>query len=293
MNEQESFNPLSVRVLVLDPSEHDRALAMDQVRSVGFRRLVGAGNIEEAWGHVRANEPQVILAEWAGDGDGLDLLRRVRTNEDSPNRAAAYFLLTWRGNLAHVESARLAGASGFLRKPIAALTLYKWVRSVLVSPRPFVVSANYVGPCRRRREDFPFAGAGRRATDAPAVVMVDDIEQRMAITRARVQTLETAARVLAPGDSSAAARVIAAARSLAQIAAQFQDEALAFGCREMLRYLEVMGGDGALEPDVVRTHVAALQQLAVLPPSMSAERDQVARSLNRMVDKKLRIMQRA
>jgi hypothetical protein len=39
---------------------------------------------------------------------------------------------------------------------------------------------------------------------------------------------------------------------------------------------------------VVRTHVAALHQLAHLHHSFQEERNQVAQSLKRMVDKKLR-----
>ncbi len=56
----------------------------------------------------------------------------------------------------------------------------------------------------------------------------------------------------------------------------------------MTRYLQAQGATDRLDPEVVRTHVAALHQLAHLPHVLSVERERVAQSLKRMVDKKLR-----
>jgi hypothetical protein len=56
----------------------------------------------------------------------------------------------------------------------------------------------------------------------------------------------------------------------------------------MARYLQAMGATDRLLPDVVQTHVAALHQLVHLPHALKQERDGVAQSLKRMIDKKLR-----
>jgi hypothetical protein len=56
----------------------------------------------------------------------------------------------------------------------------------------------------------------------------------------------------------------------------------------MARYIQAQGATDKLDPEVVRTHVAALHQLVPLPHALGAERMRVAESLRRMVDKKLR-----
>jgi hypothetical protein len=56
----------------------------------------------------------------------------------------------------------------------------------------------------------------------------------------------------------------------------------------MARYIQSQGATDRLDPEAVRTHVAALHQLVHLPHALSAERIRVAEGLKRMVDKKLR-----
>ena len=54
------------------------------------------------------------------------------------------------------------------------------------------------------------------------------------------------------------------------------------------RYLQAQGATDRLDPEVVRTHVEALHQMAHLPHALCEERQSVAASLKRMVDKKLK-----
>ena len=85
------------------------------------------------------------------------------------------------------------------------------------------------------------------------------------LERARVAALEACARGFKSGDAN-----------------------LSFGSKEMLRYLRAQGATARLDPEVVRTHIAALHQLVHLPHALLEEREKVAQSLKRMVDKKLR-----
>jgi hypothetical protein len=77
-------------------------------------------------------------------------------------------------------------------------------------------------------------------------------------------------------------------QGLIEVAEQIDDPNLAAGAREMARYLQAQGATQRLDPEVVRTHVAALHQLVHLPHALTQERESVAQSLKRMVDKKLR-----
>ncbi len=294
MQGDDLFDPSGLTALVFDDKAFERRISIELLRGMGFGRVHGAGGPAEAWALLLRAKPDIVLVEWSEiPAAGLDFVRRVRASEDAPDRAVSMFMLTARGGEGDVETARRAGVDGYLRKPITALALQKRVRRVLISPQPFTVSEGYVGPCRRRRRpDLNFIGPWRRLDDvAPQLGVSGDEEEldlKAQLARARVAALEACARDLAPGDADAARRVYKAAQDLIEIAEQIGDAALSLGAKEMTRYLQAQGATENLRADVVQTHVAALHQIAHLPHALDSERQNVAQSLKRMVDKKLR-----
>lgn len=289
MSDEGEFDPAAYCALVVDPNHYHRSIALDQLRAMGMRRVLAASDVAEAWEMLCLKKPDIVLVEWmAESGDGLDFVRRVRMSEGVHNRAVPIFMLTARGAFTDVESARAAGVDGYLRKPISTLEVRKRLRKVVLNPQPFVVTATYVGPCRRRRQDPLYKGPFRRVDDPVAPQMVGEDEVSVSLARARVATLEAYARDLVSGDQAAARKVYQAAQALHDVAQDIQDANLAFATREMMRYFKSQGATNRLDADVVRTHVAALHQLAHIPHALGDERDRVAQGLKRMVDKKLR-----
>jgi DNA-binding response OmpR family regulator len=292
MADEEPFDPSGLTALVVDHNHYHRRIALDQLRTMGFGRAMGAADGAEAWDLLRKINPDVILIEWMeSDTDGLDFVRRVRTHEEAPNRAAAMFMLTSRGSRIDVEAARKAGVDAYMVKPISALALQVRLKAVVLNPQPFITTATYTGPCRRRRQDRFFTGPYRRLDDAaPEEVAADDEESNLKaeLARARVAALEACARTFQPGDAAAARKVFKAVQDLQEVAEQIGDAQLSFGSKEMMRYLQAQGATARLDPEVVRTHIAALHQLVHLPHTLGDEREKVAHSLKRMVDKKLR-----
>jgi CheY-like chemotaxis protein len=291
----DQFDPSSLTALVLDDNHYERGISLDQLRAMGFRRVIGAANTMEAWEALRVSNPNVVLMEWidGAGGDGLEFARRVRKSEETPNRAVPMFMLTTRGSERDVEVARMAGVDGYLRKPISALALQQRVKTVISNPQPFVVTASYVGPCRRRRRpDLNYLGPLRRLDDSAPEQLVrgdeEELDLKADLARARVAALESTVRHLAPGDAKQARVVYRAVQDLVEVGEQIGDSSLALGAREMARYLQAQGATDRLDPEVVRTHVAALHQMVHLPHALCEERQRVAKSLKRMVDKKLR-----
>src|SRR3546814_1089406 len=95
------------------------------------------------------------ISDWSSDvcSSDLDFTRLVRRGEDSPHPYVPIVMLTAHTERHRVLTARDAGVSEFLRKPVTPKDLYLRLVSVIETPRPFVRSPNYVGPCRRRRDD--------------------------------------------------------------------------------------------------------------------------------------------
>ncbi len=291
MQEDDVFDPSGLTALVLDENHYERGITLDLLRSMGFARAQGAANTMEAWDLVLKSNPSVILMDWLDAAhNGLDFARRLRMSEEAPNRAVSMFMLTARGSQADVERARMAGVDGYLRKPISAVALRQRVRVAVLNPQPFIVTASYVGPCRRRkRPDLNYLGPKRRLNDTAAeTTESSEDELKAQLARARVAALEAAASKLTPGDADAAREVYRAVQHLIEMAEQIGDPNLGFGAREMARYLQAQGATARLAPEVVRTHISALHQLVHLPHALTQERESVAQSLKRMVDKKLR-----
>ena len=66
-----------------------------------------------------------------------------------------------------IEAARDAGVTELLAKPITAAGLFQRIEEIVHRPRPFVRTANYFGPCRRRRANRqPSTGPWRQGDDA-------------------------------------------------------------------------------------------------------------------------------
>jgi DNA-binding response OmpR family regulator len=289
----DDFDPSGLTALVVDDNHFERGISVDQLRSMGFGRAMGAATTSEAWDLLIKINPDLVLTEWiASINNGLEFIRRVRNSKEAPNRAVSIFMLTTRGSLADVETARKAGADGFLRKPVSALALKQRVRAVVSNPQPFIVSDVYVGPCRRRRQDPDYDGPRRRDCDTSAARLEASLEadEDTKLIRARVVALEARVRDISAHDPAGMRAVAGAAQDLCDIAERIEDADLVFGVREFLRYLRACSGVGAgrADPEVLQTHVAALHQLVHIPRALGVERQRVARGLKRMIDKKLR-----
>jgi CheY-like chemotaxis protein len=142
------FDPSGLTALVLDDNHYERGISLDQLRAMGFKRAIGAANTMEAWEALKLSNPNVVLMEWfdGTGGDGLDFARRVRKNEETPNRAVPMFMLTTRGSERDVELARLAGVDGYLRKPVSRQPAAVCRNGQLCRPLPAPASAGFELP---------------------------------------------------------------------------------------------------------------------------------------------------
>jgi len=91
----------------------------------------------------------------------LECVRRIRTDEDSPNRYLPIIMVTGYTEDSLAMAARDVGVNDFLGKPISAKSLMSRIISVFEDNRDFIESADYFGPDRRRRVQ-EFKGAERR-----------------------------------------------------------------------------------------------------------------------------------
>jgi len=155
------FNKL--RFLIIDDNPHMRRILRTLLHGFGARDVIeaedGAGGLE-AFGQ---GTPDIVFIDWAMPiFDGLELIQMIRQPGGNSNPFVPIIMLTGHTERTRVTAARDAGITEFLAKPISAKGLYQRVFSIVAHPRPFIKTATYFGPDRRRTVSSTYSGPERR-----------------------------------------------------------------------------------------------------------------------------------
>jgi CheY-like chemotaxis protein len=169
----------TLKVLVVDDNTNTQRMISDVLRAAGVGQIDTATDGERARDMLAGCGPHIIFSDWHMPVmGGLELTRTIRRgvlcpDRRIPNPQVPIVLVTSRRNEADVQAARQAGVNEFVIKPFTPAALLSRLQLVLLKPRPFIVSEEYIGPDRRRRLDPSYAGALRRASDP--VELVDEV----------------------------------------------------------------------------------------------------------------------
>lgn len=163
------FNRL--RFLVIDDNPHMRRILRTLLHGLGTREVVEADDGATGLDAFTHNVPDLVLVDWAMPVfDGLELTRMIRETEGTGNPFVPIIMITGHSERNRVMSARDAGITEFLTKPISAKALYQRIISAVAHPRPFIKTQTYFGPDRRRNTNPNYAGPERRS-GGPAEVI--------------------------------------------------------------------------------------------------------------------------
>ena len=155
-----------LKVLVVDDNLHMRALLCRILQAFGVKTIYDATNAQQAWEIFRLNPCDIMLVDWVLDGmNGVEFTEKVRNAPDSPNPFIPIIMVSGYSSKECVNAARDAGVTEFLAKPVSSKAILSRLVAVIESPRPFVRTKTYFGPCRRRRIDPFYKGPERRASE--------------------------------------------------------------------------------------------------------------------------------
>jgi CheY-like chemotaxis protein len=159
-------------ILCVDDSGFLRSLVMDCLKAlrVGHVHLAEDGQKAADMLRRRAEDPElalanpidIIISNWQMKaGDGLTLLKWVRTSEKTPDRFAPFLMFTAFTDIEHVQQARDSGVDDIIAKPFSVKTLHDKILMLTMREIVYIETANYFGPDRRRQK-IEFSGADRR-----------------------------------------------------------------------------------------------------------------------------------
>lgn len=153
-----------LKILVVDDNVHMRKLVITILQAFGVVQIHEADSGQRAWTVLRDANPDIIILDWVMDGmSGLELVSLIRSNPLAPNPFVPVIMLTGNTAIEQVRTARDSGVNEFIAKPVSVKTLMSRLVAVIESPRPFVRTRHYFGPCRRRRAVEEYRGPERRS----------------------------------------------------------------------------------------------------------------------------------
>jgi len=278
-----------LKVLVVDPNAYMRGVVADSLRRLQVTNITAAASAMEAFTVGRTFKPDIIFVDWdAGRMSGLEFTREVRRNTTGMSRETPIILLAGIIDHDQLMAARQAGINEFLLKPVSAQGVLSRIEEVTIRPRKFIDSRNYVGPCRRRKDDPNYAGPWRRLTDEPPTKQASEQSKENAFKlRAIIDTLTQYA------DRTNVDRT-AGIRGMYRMLGQYSAEVSTLGddvimrvWNTALRYIEGVGMTDTYDLDVVKYHFQTIASILDMPEEAFLHRTAVANELERLVAKKI------
>ncbi len=282
---REKFN-----VLLCDDQPHTRRLVADVLVSAGFDRMHFARDGSELLQMTVDLQPRIVVtSSRVPNLSGLEYTRLIRDGYESVNRSISIIVMTNTPTQTFMAAARESGVDEMLARPFTGAALLSRVEAVLLRPRRFIESVEYVGPCRRRRMIEDYGGPLRRFSDpfenenAPPW----EAESNRDLVKICVTRLSELAVGLNPRDRRMLRDIYAAVQDTEQLADDTRDVCLGAAARSLGRYITAVGATGLLDTDAVITHIEAMQKLSVLTSIDNDKRDLLVEGLTRVVDKRL------
>lgn len=185
-------------ILVVDDMQPMLTLVTSLMKMFGFTEIYQASDPEEGLQEFYRFNPDIILTDWLMEPfTGIEMVRRIRNDDKSPNRFVPVIMMTGYSHKIRVEEARDVGVTEFLVKPFRAKDLYARIEQLIEKPRRFVDTGEFFGPDRRRRRIDSYEGSKRREADhvehdAENIDMVNQGEAAEILKKLRAQAMETA-----------------------------------------------------------------------------------------------------
>jgi len=280
-----------INILIVEDNDSSRRLVVELLRSSGFNNLTIARTAEDAVEQMQGQAPDLILLDWGLPGmSGVELARTIRHAAVNPderfsNPAVPMIMLTARQSARDVTTARNAGIDEFVIKPFSTVSILKAICSCVLRRRPFIVSAGYVGPCRRRaRKKDTYTGLLRRASDIEQAA--EENARRMYRETLSVELNGLRAYMQARGGLTPKMleHMVARVTQTEEAAHRFRLKLIEQATHSLHDYMDLFGADA--DPEVLDVHLDALIQLNEAPAGDNIQANTMVRNLRALVAKR-------
>lgn len=146
----------SVTVALYDPIAMNRNATRNVLYSLGFREIEGFAALEDLKRAMATRDFDLIVLEATkADDPALDFASRIRHSEVGRNPFVVVLVSTWLPEADLVRAVLNAGADDLLCRPYSTAGLGERLRTHVHARKGFVVTADYIGPDRRKDASRP------------------------------------------------------------------------------------------------------------------------------------------
>ena len=104
------------KILIVDDIKVVRSALINNLKNLGHCHFYQADNIEDAWDLVSKEDIDLVFSDWnMPGGDGIELLKRIRSNENDNIRYKKFIMIT--GDKTKAFDAMDTGANNIIHKP--------------------------------------------------------------------------------------------------------------------------------------------------------------------------------
>lgn len=159
-----NFSKLSI--LIVEDVSPMRKLLGEIATTLDIGTVYTAANGNEGYKQYVLKQPDIIITDWhMPEIDGLELIEKIRKDPQSPKRTIPIIMISGLTSPDRVIKARDLGITEYLVKPFNVKDIAQRISHTINNPRDFILTADFVGPDRRRKESDNFKGESRRETD--------------------------------------------------------------------------------------------------------------------------------
>lgn len=282
-----------VKALIVDSNRFNRNLMSEIMRAIDVGNVVSAGQPQSALDRLHESQCTVVFLEVSelNEMDALGFARLLREQHEDHIRRIPIIATSSQITKHTVIDGRNAAIDEFLKKPCSPNDVISRLKMVVETPRPFVESNVYVGPCRRRKNPADYHGPMRRTSDTPEVAPVKEVEKQFIDKGAKVvealERLKLCCTLLASKKAGASEKVNQALFEARKAAAEAKDLTLVKSVSAFENYISAVMYTDEVDIKIVTIGVSTLEQLAVLPQKYASARETVANAFQNAIQKKM------
>lgn len=169
-----------LRFLVVDDNAFMRRILRTILYSFGTREVFDAEDGITAFEAFKDNSPDIMLVDWEMPNlDGIGLTKLLRDPIESANPFVPVIMISSHSERTRIATARDAGVTEFLAKPISPQDLYDRIHNVVAHPRKFIRTEKFFGPDRRRGVKNVWRGEDRRKSDNAETFIIRSLADRL------------------------------------------------------------------------------------------------------------------
>jgi len=171
----------NMSIMIVEDSQYLQDLTTQMLKIFGVGEIMACSGGQEAQDILSVIQASrrskylksidIILTDWLmPKGSGKDLLQWIRGHERDSIRFLPVIVISGYTTELVASTARDLGAHETMVKPISGSALAGRICSVIDHPRPFIKSASFFGP-DRRRQDIAYKDTDRRVTKAEEIMV--------------------------------------------------------------------------------------------------------------------------